>query len=203
MEKTEKKVSIILLIIVLAVAAFLSLATFFTDLLWFKEMEYLSVFFKQLVTMLEVGIPTFVVVTFLAHLYLSRLRKGYFNQVVSSEDTNMKSLKVTSNILSIVYGLAIAGVTAVKLWFNVLQFANSSDFGVQDPIFGLDVSFYVFKLDFLTILNELLIVAIIGLVILTVIYYVVLLSVRTPDMFKKEEETYLNLLKNCINLYNI
>ena len=154
MEKTEKKVSIILLIIVLAVAAFLSLATFFTDLLWFKEMEYLSVFFKQLVTMLEVGIPTFVVVTLLAHLYLSRLRKGYFDQVASSEDTNMKSLKVTSNILSIVYGLAIAGVTAVKLWFNVLQFANSSDFGVQDPIFGLDVSIGLFFLYICGICSE-------------------------------------------------
>ena len=49
---------------------------------------------------------------------------------------------------------------------------------------GEDAREVSFKLDFLTQLNELLIGVIIGFVALTVIYYILLLTVRTPDMFE-------------------
>ena len=165
--KFERKVLLIVAIIVVIGTLFLSLVNFIANFLWFKEMEYLDVFFKQLVTQLTVGVPTFVIVTVLVYLYLNHLRKGYFKQIASVEDTNMKMLKRSTVILSVIFG-----------------FANSTGFDIQDPLFHLDISFYLFKLDFLTQLNELLIGVIIGFVALTVIYYVILLAVRTPDMFE-------------------
>ena len=81
--KIERKILLVLAIVVVIGALFLSLVNFIANFLWFKEMGYLDVFFKQLVTQLTVGIPTFVVVTALVILYLNHLRKGYFKQIAS------------------------------------------------------------------------------------------------------------------------
>ena len=90
--KIERKILLVLAIVVVIGALFLSLVNFIANFLWFKEMGYLDVFFKQLVTQLTVGIPTFIVVTALVILYLNHLRKGYFKQIASGEETDMKAL---------------------------------------------------------------------------------------------------------------
>ncbi len=181
--KFERKVLLIVAIIVVIGTLFLSLVNFIANFLWFKEMEYLDVFFKQLVTQLTVGVPTFVIVTVLVYLYLNHLRKGYFKQIASGEETNMKGLRRSTAILAVIFGIGATFFAVTQLWFEILKFANSTGFNIQDPLFHLDISFYLFKLDFLTQLNELLIGVIIGFVALTVIYYIILLAVRTPDMF--------------------
>ena len=55
----------------------------------------------------------------------------------------------------------------------------------KDPLYNIDISFYVFKLDFIEEANQLLIVLLIAFALLTVIYYSVLLSVRTPQIFER------------------
>ena len=182
--KIERKILLVLAIVVVIGALFLSLVNFIANFLWFKEMGYLDVFFKQLVTQLTVGIPTFIVVTALVILYLNHLRKGYFKQIASAEETDMKSLKKATIVLALLFGAGATFFAVTQLWFEILKFANSTGFNIQDPLFHLDIGFYLFKLDFLTQLNELLIGVIIGFVALTVIYYILLLTVRTPDMFE-------------------
>ena len=105
MGKGQKRLSFIILAIVLVVVLFVSLIGFIADFLWFKEMGYLSVFFKKLVTQLTVGVPTFIVVTGLVYLYLSKLKKGYFSKIASSEETDMKKLRKTTIALSAVFGI--------------------------------------------------------------------------------------------------
>ena len=133
--KFERKVLLIVAIIVVIGTLFLSLVNFIANFLWFKEMEYLDVFFKQLVTQLTVGVPTFVIVTVLVYLYLNHLRKGYFKQIASVEDTNMKMLKRSTVILSVIFGIGATFFAVTQLWFEILKFANSTGFNIQDPLF--------------------------------------------------------------------
>ena len=186
MEKFQKHFSLIILALVIIGGLFISMIGFIADYLWFQEMGYLSVFFTQLVTQLKVGIPTFVVVTGLVFLYLSRLKKGYFSKIASSENTDLKKLRKTTWFLAGVFGAFVTAITVLQLWFEILKFANSSSFNLADPLFGIDISFYIFKLDFLAYLNEILMTLVIGFAALTVIYYIVLMTVRTPDVFKEE-----------------
>lgn len=192
MEKLEKKISIVILIIIIVATLFLALVGFISDFMWFKEMGYVAVFFTQLLTMLKVGIPTLIVVTGLVMLYLHRLRKSYFSKIASSEATDMKKLKKTTNLLAVIFGILATFMAVTNLWFEILKFANSTDFDITDPLFNLDISFYIFKLEFLSQLNEILIGLIVGFIVLTVVYYIILMTVRTPDMFKEEttQETY-------------
>ena len=186
MEKFQKNFSLVILVLVLIGVVFISLIGFIADYLWFQEMGYLSVFFTQLVTQLKVGIPTFIAVTGLVYLYLGRLKKGYFSKIASSENTDIKKLNKTTWLLSGIFGAFVTAITVLQLWFEILKFANSSSFNLADPLFGIDISFYIFKLDFLSYLNEILMTVVIGFVVLTVIYYLVLMTVRTPDVFKEE-----------------
>lgn len=188
-EKGQQKISIILLLIVLAVSLFLLLINFITDWMWFKEVGYVSVFFTQLFTELKFGIPMFIILMLLINLYLRVLKKGYFKKITSHEATDMKKLNRFTWILSVVSS-AIASFYAISiLWFNILQFLNSSDFDIKDPLFNLDISFYVFRLEFLKQLNEMLIGAVLLVVVITVIYYTILLTMHSPDVFEHEDET--------------
>lgn len=186
MGKGQKRLSFVLLAIVLIVVLFVSLIGFIADFLWFKEMGYLSVFFKKMVTQLTVGIPTFIVVTGLVYIYLNKLKKGYFSKIASSEETDLRKLKKTTLVLSAIFGLFATVMTIMELWFEILKFTNSTSFDLKDPLFKMDISFYIFKLDFLSQLNDILIGIIIGFILLTVIYYIILMTVRTPDVFKEE-----------------
>ena len=73
------------------ISLFLCLIGFITDFLWFKELDYVSVFFTKLLTQLKIGVPTFIVVTFLAYVYLKFLKRGYFKKVVSDEVTDHRT----------------------------------------------------------------------------------------------------------------
>ncbi|MBR5517387.1 MAG: UPF0182 family protein [Firmicutes bacterium] len=185
MEKFQKHFSLIILTLVIIAGLFISLIGFIADYLWFQEMGYLSVFFTQLVTQLKVGVPTFVAVTGLVFLYLSRLKKGYFSKIASSEETDHKKLRKATWFLAGIFGAFVTAITVLQLWFEILKFANSSSFDLADPLFGIDISFYIFKLDFLSYLNEILMTVVIGFAVLTVIYYLVLMTVRTPAVFKE------------------
>lgn len=186
--KFERKLSIVIAVIAILLLIFLTMIQYFTDFLWFKEMGYLDVFFKQLVTQLTVGVPTFLVLTLLVNMYLTHLRKNYFSQIASSEETNVKSLKKVTWVLSVIFGGLTTFMAVSQLWFEILKFANSSSFDLADPLFKIDISFYIFKLDFLKQLNEILIGVIIGFIVLTVLYYIILMTVRTPDVFKQDTQ---------------
>ena len=96
MKKKKLGLKGLIIVILLLIVLFLSLIGFITDFLWFRELGYVSVFLKKLITQLEIGIPTFIVITFLAYVYLKFLKRGYFKKVESNEETNHKRLNLIS-----------------------------------------------------------------------------------------------------------
>ncbi len=177
------------LFVIIIVGLLLLLVNFITDWMWFGEMGYVSVFFKSLFTQLQIGIPVFIIVALLIEYYLRRLRKGYFTKIASNEETDMKKLGRYTNLTALAFALIVAFYGANMLWFRTLEFVNSTDFGKKDPLFGREISFYIFKLDFLKQLNELLIGVIILIVFVTIIYYIILLTMHTPDFINEDNDT--------------
>ena len=163
MEKIQKRLSIVILILVVVFAIFFSAITFITDFMWFQEMGYTDVFLKELTTQLKVGVPTFLAITGLMVVYMSHLKRSYFKKIVSSEIPDPKKLNRMTWLLAAVFGIFVTVTTVSQLWFDILKFANATDFNLADPLFGLDISFYIFRLEFLRQLNEILIGVIVGL----------------------------------------
>lgn len=196
MEKTKKRVKlktilkiapILLIVISSIIYAFVD---YIIDFLWFKELGYVSVFFTKLTSQLKIGIPIFIVVTFLSYIYFKLIKKNYDEKIATDISTaNQGKGNKTVNKISWLFGMIVGGVVtfyiAGKLWFLALQFFNSTKFGYKDPIFKMDISFYIFKLDFIKSLNSLIILMLVISILLTVFYYAVLMGFRKPRVFKE------------------
>ncbi|MDR2163070.1 MAG: UPF0182 family protein, partial [Clostridiales Family XIII bacterium] len=189
----KKLLLIIILVVVIAIIALAALSGFITDYLWFSNLDYSDVFFKQLFTELKIGVPTFLIVTFIGIIYLRAIRRGYKKRVsIASETMGEKGQKRVGNIMAVFASLVVTYFATTNLWFKSLQFMHAKPFSIKDPIFGNDISFYTFKLSFIKELNTTVIVAIVMFALITFIYYFFLLSVLKPKLIDGEpveEET--------------
>ena len=189
MEKKAKRSrgSLICLIIVVLLAAIIAATGYITDFLWFKELGYVSVFFKKLVTQLELGIPVFIVVGFLTYIYLKLLKKGYYNKVESDDNPDSKTVNLFSWLMAALFAGVAVYFTVTQLWYKWLNMSNSTDFGVTDPLFDNDVSLYVFKLPFINQVTGIVMALAVAFIIVTLIYYIILMSLRRPKVFDEPE----------------
>ena len=127
-----------------------------TDWLWFDEVHYTQVFTTVLTTrlllFLVVGAAMAVVIG--GNLYLAyRLRP--LLRPHSSEQQTLDRYRVALTprigtwfaVVSIVVGL-FAGLSAQGRWETWMLFRNAQPFNVKDPIFNIDIGFYVFQYPF-------------------------------------------------------
>ncbi|HCU08433.1 MAG TPA: UPF0182 family protein, partial [Clostridiales bacterium] len=127
-EKKGGKLKIILLVLVVLVAALYKLTDFITDYLWFREMGYTSVFFKEIGTKLQLGIPLFVILTGIGFLYLSILKKNFLKKadMEIADQESQKHVRTIIIILSCVFGAVLSMTTISGLWFQILQYMNAT-----------------------------------------------------------------------------
>lgn len=189
-EKKKRKLGVkgIIIVVLLIILLFVALIGWITDFMWFRELSYVSVFLTKLFTQLKIGIPTFIIITFLAYIYLKFLKRGYIKKVDSDEEVDAKRLNLITWGLAGAFGVITTYFAATRLWFQTLQFVNSSAFDIKDPLYHIDISFYVFKLNFIEEINSIIITLIVAFAILTVVYYLILITVRTPKIFETVEE---------------
>ncbi len=177
-KKTGLKLRLVLLAAVLILVAVLVLNDVITDIIWYSQQGYLSVYLTELLTKLKLGIPAFIIVTVLAKMLLGLLRQS-FTKKSGLTLQGAKEQKLVSRAawgLSAVFGFLIAALVVSPLWFNILEYFHSTDFSVADPLYGKDVSFYIFKLDFLKGLSSCAISIVVSLAIMLAIFYIVLVS---------------------------
>jgi uncharacterized membrane protein (UPF0182 family) len=127
---------------------------FYTDWLWFHEVQFTSVFVTVLQTQVLLGVVT--VAAFFLILYgnviLAR-RLAPRDVLVAVEDTaGLPSPEVLDLYLrrlafpvSVLIALFV-GWLGTGRWELVLKALNPTPFGVRDPLFDQDVAFYVFRL---------------------------------------------------------
>lgn len=187
-QRPKKGLSFFVMVVVLILVVLMGCAGFITNWMWFDSLGYNKVFWTKLVTQLEIGIPVFLVAMLLVRIYLKSLKKHYFIEVESHEIPNERKLNIISWVLSVAFGLFVGIGAGASTWMNFKQFIHSTSFGLKDPLFHLDVSFYVFRLPFLTQANNLVLGIVIGIIIITLLYYGILMTVRTPDFFEQEPD---------------
>jgi uncharacterized membrane protein (UPF0182 family) len=156
-----------------------SLATLYTDWLWFGETGYQSVFWTSLSTRLLLGSGAaafaFLFVYVNLRLALRTLAEPYLVLGVALSDgrpliLQRRGISVLVGALSAVVAM-VAGVFASSHWLELLQYRNATSFGERDPILGYEISFYVFNLPFLTFVESLLLTVVLITLIGTVLVY--------------------------------
>lgn len=186
--RPKKGLSFVVMVIVVILVLFIGCAGFLTNWMWFDSLGYEKVFWTKFLSQLEIGVPVFLAAMLLVRIYLKSLKKHYFIEIESHEIPDEKRLNKISWGMSVVFGLLVGLTAGASTWMDFRQFANATSFGLKDPLFHLDISFYVFKLSFLTKANNIVLGIVVGVVIITLLYYGILMMVRTPDMFEWEPE---------------
>jgi uncharacterized membrane protein (UPF0182 family) len=181
MEKINKKVMLVAVIIFAVLLSSRSIVNFVTNYLWFKNVDFLNIFTVQVKTKVLMFVPLFIAFTFGFRMYLIRLLKNYatLGKVIYT-DLQKKANKRTATIITFIMGAYFAFSITQLMWFRLLTFINQTPFGTADPIFSKDMSFYVFTLPFM---NSLLInaITVIGVfIVMTILFYVMMPRIYPP-----------------------
>jgi uncharacterized protein len=145
-------IGLVILFIILA----RSFVSFYVDWLWYGEVGYRTVFGTQVRTRLLMfalfGVLMAGIIAL--NLYLAyRFRPPF--RPMSLEQQNLERyrtaleprLRLIAILVSGVLGL-FAGITAQARWETWLLWRNGTQFGVADPQFGKDLSYYAFTYPF-------------------------------------------------------
>ena len=136
--------------------ALVSMSGFYADWLWFKSVNFTSVWSTVLMT----KVVLFVVAGFItASMILLNIIIAYKRRPLyvpmSIEADNLERYRAQIEPIKrwVVIGLSVvlfyfAGTSGSMLWSTWLLFKNSTTFGIKDPQFNMDISFFAFRLPF-------------------------------------------------------
>ena len=192
MRRPQPVVVLIALAVILGLVA--QIVPFYTDWLWFGEVGYAGVFWTilslrgALFTAVAVGVLVFLWanLTFAARsaapdvLWELEDQLGLPGRVVI-EPLIRRFLPIVITLIAVVSGLR-----ASTHWQTVLGYANAQPFKVTDPVFGHDLSIFVFLLPLGRLVHAWAQALVAGTMLLTLVLYVLqrslVLTTRGPRM---------------------
>ena len=154
--KKPSPLALTLIILAVIAGALVALSGFYVDWLWFKSVGFTDVWSTVLITkatlFVAAGLLTSLVISL--NIYLAFRRRPFYVPT-SIEADNLERYRATIDpIRKLAFaGIAVVlfyfgGSSATSLWSSWLLFKNSTPFGVKDPQFGMDISFFAFRLPF-------------------------------------------------------
>ncbi len=154
MNRNRTPLAITAAILVALGAAAASLSGFYIDWLWFKSVDFTSVWS----TILSTKIQLFLITGFISSIIISlniyiayKRRPFYVPTSIELNSVERIRAQIDPIIRWVFLGLFLAityfaGTSGTLYWREWLLFRNSTDFGVKDAQFNLDISFFAFKL---------------------------------------------------------
>jgi uncharacterized membrane protein (UPF0182 family) len=198
---------IIIFILIILFSAFSALLGIFGDWFWFASVGYESVFLTILVTSIWMGL-----LFFLGFIAFSFLNLKIAKRLSVGKSKKKKPSGTVFYVAAVVIGIFVGII--FSSWEVLMKFLNPSAFGVVDPVFGIDIGFYVFTLPFYGLILSYLAAVLIPTIILTWaahMYYSstpkthtdeetegVEISVSFSDIFSKSGMAHLSVLKGLL-----
>ncbi|MBE1456548.1 uncharacterized membrane protein (UPF0182 family) [Nocardiopsis terrae] len=175
--------------VVVIIAALMIAANFWTDYKWFNSVGYTSVFLTELwtrVLLFAVAGLVMAVIVGASIFFAYRARPGVRPMSLEQQglDRYRQSIDPHRKLFFwiAVGALALlAGAAASGDWRSYLQFMNGVDFGVNDPEFGMDISFFAFTYPFIRVLLGYLYAAVILAFIAAVVVHYLYGGVRLQN----------------------
>lgn len=160
-------------IILICISFFAKIVDLVVNIEWFKEVGYLSIYFTKLLAIIKLIIPIFLISFIGIWLYYKSLRLSIikYKKVVEVNSHKSGIEKKIFFTFNIIISFIISYVFSATYWYRILQFSNSVKFNTKDPIFNIDVSFYIFKLPLIQSIYGVLVSLLAFLVFITLVTY--------------------------------
>lgn len=170
MKKSKtRKLLVLGFIVLVALVAYISLRGQYLEFLEIGE-RYQAVFWQSNKYMGYTVLVNFIVLFLCIYITNKLIKKG-LKKFFEEEKKELPKLpnKSIAFILSLLSSIVISQFLTQK----IMLFLNTAWFGINDPIFNMDIGFYMFQKPFLTFILLYIIGIIVGLTIYTAIYYII------------------------------
>ncbi len=175
------------IVLIILLASLRSLATLYTDRLWFSSVNLTSVW--DTTVGIKLGLFASFGGLFFVLLWVNLIVCDRISSAVDASDPEDELVRRYQRVvrpyanriyagLSVIVAL-IAAAGTIGQWQNWLLFTHGVSFGYTDPQFHKDAGFYVFRLPFLEYLVNWLIVSLIVILIFTAIFHYLNGGIRT------------------------
>ncbi|MDN5361942.1 MAG: uncharacterized protein PWP70_989 [Moorella sp. (in: firmicutes)] len=183
--KYYNRLRLYLLVILLGVLLVAYLGShFLADWYWFATIGYRQVLITRLLS--DLGLRLGVTIFFFLFFFLNLLftRRGLnlttpadreswtFKEYLVNRFITGRRLGILYLLLSLLGALIFSPLAAGK-WLAVREYLQATPFGIADPLFGRDISFYIFTMPFYHFLYTLLITAVVGAALVTGCFYLI------------------------------
>ena len=160
-DKAKNLKWIIIGIILLMVIIVGAIASIYIDIIWFKSVQYVAVFWKILLTKGIVMLffaAAFFILSFI-NLSFARRFAPEFQVEIGQDEFERPEIQLYKSLQNIQinkkfvfwFSLIIAlfmGFSEGASWEKILIYLNRTSFGISDTIFNRDIGFYMFSLPF-------------------------------------------------------
>jgi len=197
-------VGLAIVVVIIVVASLRSLATFWTDYLWFREVHFTSVFRGVLVNQVILAV-IFTVVFFALMLVNLTIADRIAPAGASGPEDELvvryrqvitPHSRLVRTGVSVIFAL-LAGIGTRGEWNNWVLFLNRTNFGRSDPLNHIDYGFYVFQLPFIRFVIGWLISAIVVVTIVTAVAHYLNGGVNlqaTGERVTRQVKTHISVL---------
>ncbi|MFC7321301.1 UPF0182 family protein [Halobacillus campisalis] len=177
-------------LVVLAIIGWLSLH-WVIDYIWMDSLGFKEVYTTILSSKVILGIIGFVVFFISTYFTASWIRRGYVSHFNKSQLPAFISNKMWSRLtiagLSVFVGFFGSSIVQGIGWELWLKFLNHTSFGIVDPHFDMDISFYMFVLPFIKF-------AVFTLLGLAVFLLLIIMGFYSPyQMYRKSRMAQLHM----------
>lgn len=135
--------------------------------------KYVNVFLTNLKYRYTIMVVNFVVLYLILYLTNRGIKKG-LKPFFEKEKKTMP--KLPNKSLSLVISAIVSFVVSSTLTQKLMLIMSGVSFGVQDPLFGLDIAYYVFQKPVLELFTFYFIALFVGLSIYMALYYIIVFN---------------------------
>ena len=173
-KKSKARMYIVLLFILLvAIVGYIIYRGEYLEILEIGE-NYLSIFWQNVNYTAIAFIINFIFLFCVIYINNTRIK----NALKPFFDTEKKQMpKLPNKSISLILSVIVSAITTEAILNKYMLFTNSTWFGKNDPVFGLDIGFFMFQKPFIETLFTYAILLIIGLTIYTIIYYIAVFNI--------------------------
>jgi uncharacterized membrane protein (UPF0182 family) len=153
-----------------------------TDFLWFSSLGFEKIFLINVGTFLGVFFPVFIA-TIILMLWYGRLLLSKY-QKYGKVNLSIKEISIVKKIINwsgILIGLYVGITFASSSWYKILEYINQTPFGILDPLFSKDISFYFFTFPLINTVLSLFITLAVILIVTTIAFYSVMIKEYPPE----------------------
>lgn len=176
MEKNKLRISkkmraiiVIIFIAIYALGTYVSLRGQYLEYVELGE-QYVEKFFTDIKYKYSIMGITFVLLSIILYFTNRGIKKGlkpFF------EKEKKEIPKLPNKSLALVISALVSFVTSSALMQKIMLISNGTSFGIQDPIFGLDIAYYMFQKPVIETLALYFVILFVGLSIYIALYYVI------------------------------